>query len=127
MVQWLILQASNVGGKGSIPCLGTKISCVTWHVQKIKITILKQFLKYQKTERNEISKAPENLALHREPSPWDFSSTRWTHPNDKGVGEMKKYEEKTAVYNYEDEVHKQKPRPNTSQAKYLNLESYQKP
>ena len=40
---------------------------------------------------------------------------------------MKEYEEKITVYNYDDEVHKQKPRLNTSQAKYLNLESYQKP
>ena len=40
---------------------------------------------------------------------------------------MKEYEEKITVYNCEDEVHKQKPRPNTFQPKYLNLESYQKP
>ena len=51
------------------------------------------FKKYQKKKkRNEISKAPENLALHREPSPWDLSSTRWTHPNDKGVGEMIRFD-----------------------------------
>lgn len=53
---------------------------------------------------------------------YQVNSPKW-----QGSGGDEKYEEKTTVYNYEDEVHKQKPRPNTSQAKYLNLESYQKP
>ena len=36
VVQWLGLQVSNAGGKGSIPGLGTNIPHVAWHGQKKK-------------------------------------------------------------------------------------------
>ena len=42
-VQWLRLQVSNAGGKGSIPSLGTNIPHVTWHGQK-KLKIHKQVI-----------------------------------------------------------------------------------